>query len=113
MKFRNAYLAVLIVTVLTACKGWPDAIEYSEAEHMPEKYPSYAAAPADQVATIEFEGRRYIVQPALVEMPGVKLQSVGSGGSTALYAAEGAATPYEVLFAQAEGGKWRRVEPIE
>ena len=114
MKFRNAYMALFVCTGLSAgCNGWPKAIEYTEAEQKPEKYATYAPAADDQLVTLEFEGRRWMVQPSMVDMPGVKLQSVGTSGSSALFAPEGAATPYDVLFAQGTGGKWRRVEPIE
>lgn len=113
MRFRNAYAALMLIGLTAGCNGWPKAIEYSEAETKPEKYVTYAPAADDQVATVEFEGRRWMVQPGLVEMPGVKLQSVGTAGSAALYAPEGSTTPYDVLFAQGTGGKWRRVEPIE
>jgi hypothetical protein len=113
MKFRNACAALMVVGLTAGCNGWPKAIEYSEAEHKPEKYVTYAPAADDQLVTVEFQGRRWMVQPAVMDMPGVKLQSVGTAGSSALFAPEGAAAPYDVVFAQAEGGKWRRVEPIE
>ena len=110
---RIKFTVVLFVTgAVLACNGWPRAARLQEEQNKPEKYPTYAATPAEPSA-FTFAGRRWMVSPATVQMTGVRLQAVGVAGSTRIYAEQGAATPYAVLYAPAGGTKWRRVLPID
>lgn len=113
MRIRSAVAVLLSSAALVACNGWPKAAKLDQAEHKPEKYPTYAATPAEQVEVITFDNRRWMVEPKVTEMRGAALQSVGTAGHTALFARAGAETPYPVLFASVGGARYRRVVPIE
>lgn len=114
MRKTIAHATVLGVSLaLYACNGWPKAAKLDEAEHKPEKYLTYDAIPAQATDTLTFEGRRWMVEPAVVELHGANLQTVGTAGGTAVYAEKGEASPYNVLYADAGGGKWHTVMPIE
>jgi hypothetical protein len=113
MRIRIAVAILAGSSALAACNGWPKAIDYKEAEHKAEKFPTYAAAPAEQAATFTFEQRTWMVEPTLIDLRGAKLQAVGSGGGATLMAQTGDQAPYGVLYAAAGGTKYRRVVPIE
>jgi hypothetical protein len=113
MKSRNAFAILAVSAALTACNGWPRTVEFEQAEHKPEKFPTYAPTPADQAHTFEFDHRTWMVEPVLVDLRGAKLQAVGSGGGATLMAQTADQSPYAVLFAPAGGTKYRRVVPIE
>lgn len=113
MNFRSAVLVLLSGAALSACNGWPKAAELSEAEHKPEKYPTYAATAAEQTEIIEFQNRKWMVSPTVVELRGAKLESVGAGGHAALFAQAGTQTPYPLLYTPVGGTRYRKVEPIE
>jgi hypothetical protein len=98
--------------LLTACNGWPKAQKLAEVRHKPEKYPTYAATPAQQVQTFAFENRHWLVSPSTVDLHAAKLQSVGNAGGVSLYAEEGAQSPYQKLYAPAGETKWHAVVPI-
>lgn len=111
---RLAHIALIGAGLaLSACNGWPKAAPLKKAEHRPEKFPTYAAMPPQSADTFTFEGRRWMVEPAVVELHGASLESVGTAGSTSVYAQKGEASPYDVLYTPAEGGKWHAVQPIE
>lgn len=113
MKTRLILPAFAVLAALGACNGWPRAAEYKEAENRPEKYPTYAAAPATSTQTFVFENRKYMVTAAPVDLHGAKLHAVGMTGDIGVFAPEGAQTPYTVLYAPAGGNKYRRIVPIE
>ncbi|MGQ0815403.1 MAG: hypothetical protein ACT4O1_13250 [Gemmatimonadota bacterium] len=107
-------LAVLASSVaLAACNGWPDASSSVEAANKPEKFQTYAPAAGEQVAMFAFADRRWLLEPAAIALPGVKLQPIGNAGTTSLYAPAGFEQPYDVLFARAGATRWRRAVPIE
>lgn len=99
--------------VLWGCNGWPHSNDVRQAEQKPEKYPTYAAAPAGQTQVIVFENRRYLVTPAPVDLHEAQLQAVGAAGEVAIYAPRGEQPPYRALFTPVSGTTWRRVVPIE
>jgi hypothetical protein len=113
MRIRIAFAILAGSMALAACNGWPDAIEYEQAAHKPEKFPTYTATAADQAHTFTFEHRTWMVEPPVIDLRGAKLQAVGSGGGATLMAQTGDQTPYGVLYAPAGGTKFRRVVPIE
>lgn len=113
MKMRIAFAVLAGSTALAACNGWPKTVEYQQAEHKAEKFPTYTATPAEQAHTFEFDHRTWMIEPASVDLRGAKLQAVGSGGGASLMAAAGDQAPYSVLYAPAGGTRFRRVVPIE
>ena len=112
MKIRMALIISAAGAVVSACNGWPDSHPADEAENRPEKFPTYAATAAENAAPITFDNRRWMVSASPVSFRGAKLQSVGSAGTTSLYAPQGDAAPYGVLYTP-DGTNWRQVLPIE
>ena len=114
MKKQFMHVALIACgAALWACNGWPDANDAKQAEQKPEKYPTYAAASAEESATIVFGDRRYTVTPALVDLHDAQLQPVGTAGTVSLYAPKGEQAPYSALYTPVSGTVWRRVLPIE
>lgn len=113
MNFRRTFSVLLSGAALVACNGWPKAAKLSEAEHKPEKYPTYAATAAEQTEVIEFQNRKWMVSPVVVELRGAQLEPVGSGGHAALFAQAGTQMPYPLLYTPVGGTRYRKVEPIE
>jgi hypothetical protein len=113
MKLRIAFAVLAGSTALAACNGWPKAIEFEQAAHKPEKFPTYAATAAEQTQAFTFEGRSWMIEPTVVDLRGATLVAVGSGGGGSLMAQTGDQAPYGVLFAPVGGSKYRRVVPIE
>jgi hypothetical protein len=112
MKIRTAFMIVAVGTFASACNGWPDSAPADEAENRPEKFPTYAPTAAEHASTFTFENRQWMVSASPVSFRGAKLQAVGTAGTTALYAPQGDAAPYGVLYTP-DGTKWRQVLPIE
>lgn len=113
MRIRSAIAVLVSSAALVACNGWPQAAKLEEAEHKPEKYPTYAATAAEQVEVIEFQNRKWMVSPTVVELRGAKLESVGSAGQAALLVQAGTQTPYPLLYTPVGGTRYRKVEPID
>lgn len=111
-RFAGGWL-LLGMTALAACNGWPRAPELEAARHKPEYYATYAATPGEQVQTVTFDNRRWLVSPARAWLRGVKLQAVGTAGRTTVYAEQGQRAPYSVLYAADASGNLHRVLPIE
>ena len=113
MRIRIAFAVLACSAALSACNGWPDSAEAEMAANKPEKFPTYIVTPAEQIPTISFENRPWMISAAAISLRGANLVPVGTAGSTALYAPPGDQTPYPVLFTPAGGNMWRRVLPIE
>lgn len=101
------------LAALAACNGWPPATDLEQAQHKPEHYPTYATTPAEQVQTLNFANRRWLVSPAPVSIRGIALQPVGTAGQTTIYAEPGEAAPYGVLYAAGADGRFHQVLPID
>ena len=99
--------------VLSACKGWPDAIESSEAEHKPEKYVTYTATPADSVPMFVAEHHRYMIMPTASHLRLGRTQQVGSAGGAGVFALQGDQPPYGNLFARTASGEVRAAMVID
>lgn len=113
MRIRFAFAILACSAALAGCNGWPDSTEAELAENRPEKFPTYATTPAEQTATITFENRPWMVSARPVTLRGAKLVTVGTSGTTSLYAQLGDPAPYGVLFTPAGRNQWQRVLPIE
>jgi len=114
MTKRVAYAALLGAALgLSACNGWPQAPELAEVKNKPEKYPTYAAVPANQVQPFTFEDRRWMIEPAVLQLSGAALTGVGNAGSAGVFAPAGDQAPHNVLFSPAGGDRWHAVLPIE
>lgn len=106
------FAASLLLAAVVGCNGWPKAAELSEAQHKPEKFPTYAKAP-HETPTFTFENRTWMVMPTRENLHDAKLQQVGNAGTQALYAPAGSEAPHRLLFASAGGNEWYKAVPIE
>ena len=113
MKIRFAFAVLAVSTAVSSCNGWPQTSDAEQAVNRPEKFPTYAATPAEQSPTITFENRPYMVAAKAESLRGARLQAVGTAGTTTLYAPSGDVAPYSVLYTPAGGTMWKRVLPIE
>jgi|SRR5687768_9697812 len=112
MKIQTAFMVLATGALVSACNGWPDSHPAEEAENRPEKFPTYAATAPENATTFTFENRQWMVSSTPVSFRGAKLQAVGTAGATSLYAPQGDAAPYGVLYTP-DGTMWRQVVPID
>jgi hypothetical protein len=112
---RSSKFAIMAVAsaVLSACNGGPEAIEYSEAEHKPEKYATYTATPADSVPMFVAEHHRYMIMPTASRLRLGRTQPVGSAGGASVFALQGDEAPYGNLFARTASGEVRAAMVID
>ena len=102
--WRATVLGGVLLTV--GCNGWPDAIPISEAEHMPEKYPSYTAS--DPTPVISAGGQRFVVlSGSSFNGPTSMFQSLATGGGGELFTLRNDRPPYDALYARSSDGRVR------
>ena len=101
------FALVVSGAVMSACNGWPDAPPYAESENRPEKYATYAYAPAEAVPVFTAEHHRYMVMPGHTNLRGAKTRQIGSAANASVFALEGDDAPYANLFARGADGTWR------
>lgn len=112
IKTRIALLAAVTI-VGGGCNGWPDAIEFDAAAHKPEKYQTYAAAPAEAVPIFVAEHHRYMIMPTSSNLRLGRTRQVGTATGVSVFALEGDDAPFANLFAQAPDGSWRQIGIID
>jgi hypothetical protein len=93
-----------VAVVLAGCNGFPKTVPFAEAEHMPEKYPSYALGAATPIMTVGQQ--HWMVLPgAVVNPPSFALMQVSA--ESGLWASRWDAAPYSWLYQRATDGLTR------
>jgi hypothetical protein len=106
-------IAAVGSAVLSGCNGWPDTIEYNEAENKPEKYVTYTTTPADSVPMFVAEHHRYMIMPTPSHLRLGQTRQVGSAGGASVFALQGDQPPYGNLFARTTTGEVRAARVID
>lgn len=109
--------ALLIATMtLAGCRdlGLQGNIPLAEAENRQYRYATYE--PSDEATRgprlLPFESRMWITSADIEPIPDRLLRAVGEAAGTTLYAPVWSETPYVLLFARAEPGRWHPVNPM-
>jgi len=119
MRWREArrVTAILIAAAMaTSCRdlGLKGNIPLPEAENRQFRYATYD--PSDEAThgprLLPFEARTWITSADVEPIPDRLLREVGEALGTTLYAPVWAKTPYAVLYARAEPGRWHPVVPV-
>ncbi len=106
-------IALIAAAVLVGCNGWPQTVPYEQAEHRAEKYPTYAASPASAVEMFYAGNHRFMVMPGEAQLRTARTVSVPANAPVSVFALEGDAAPYSVLFARTADGRTHAVAAID
>ena len=110
---KTAIRVILIAAAVTACNGWPKTVPFEQAEHRPEKYPTYAPSPAAAVEMFYAGNHRYMVMPGEINVRTARTAGVQGSAPVSVFALEGDEAPYSLLFARTADGRARAVAPID
>ena len=119
MQWREAGRVTSILVATMAFSGCRDLglegnIPLPEAQNRQFRYSTYESSDeaTHGARMLPFESRMWIASADIEPIPDRLLREVGEAAGTTLYAPVWTETPYALLYARAEPGRWHPIHPM-